>query len=459
MDDASAGSVHGDFHLHRFDHHQRLPGLHRAAGSRQHRPHAARHIRGHHFTGECVGSSGSRFGPAVGGLVDGLGHPGRSPALALGFERGLLRRLEGADRRRLIAQEALVVGEAEPPVLDAQRRSPCHEVGAQREQFVRAHRIEPDLVEEAQQPRLAGLEIAGAVVTVLPAVPHLHGAADELVTPRAFHAVDAQVGAADADRVFRRPGARRVVLGGHEPMARVDRCGHRRAEVDVAQPQHQIPGVEHRVVHGLDIGQTVDAANELDVARAPGRVRAHRLHVLVDREARGRVVPRQRQPHGAARHVDVVDRCHAVLRVEQRVHQGRQTDVPRVVMHLQRADARCQVDDAGQAAIVAPRLQALHQRVHLKAQGEVELELTELDEQVRIARAAVDDLDTIGARCAAVNDCGIGKRCARAACCDACRWWRDGWWREKCARPMGRCGWRCEHRVLRTRDRSGLGQR
>ena len=76
-------------------------------------------------------------------------------------------------------------------------------------------------------------------------VPHLDRAADELVAARAFHAIDAQIGAADADGVLRRPGAGGVVLGRDQPMARIDRRGDRRAEVNVAQAEHQIAGVEH----------------------------------------------------------------------------------------------------------------------------------------------------------------------------------------------------------------------
>ena len=71
-------------------------------------------------------------------------------------------------------------------------------------------------------------------------VPDRHGAADELVAARALHAVDAQVGAADADRVLRRPGAGRVVLRGDQAVPRVERGGHRRAEVDVAEAEHQV---------------------------------------------------------------------------------------------------------------------------------------------------------------------------------------------------------------------------
>ena len=97
-------------------------------------------------------------------------------------------------------------------------------------------RMEAQLVEEAQQPRPAGFEARRR----MPAVPHLHGAPDELVAAGTLHPVDAQVRAADADRVLRRPGARRVVLRGHQPVARIDRCGHRRAEVHVAETEHEV---------------------------------------------------------------------------------------------------------------------------------------------------------------------------------------------------------------------------
>ena len=71
-------------------------------------------------------------------------------------------------------------------------------------------------------------------------VPDRHGAPDELVAARALHAVHAEVGAADADGVLGRPGAGRVVLRGHEAVAGVERRGHRRAEVDVAEAEHEV---------------------------------------------------------------------------------------------------------------------------------------------------------------------------------------------------------------------------
>ena len=44
---------------------------------------------------------------------------------------------------------------------------------------------------------------------------------------------------------------------------------------------------------------------------------AHRLHVLVDREPRRRIVPGQRQMHDAARHSRFVERAAARLAVSQ----------------------------------------------------------------------------------------------------------------------------------------------
>ena len=61
-------------------------------------------------------------------------------------------------------------------------------------------------------------------------------AADELIAAGAFHAVDAQVRAADADGVFGRPGARGVVLGGDQAMARIERAW------PPARPDRRRPG-------------------------------------------------------------------------------------------------------------------------------------------------------------------------------------------------------------------------
>src|SRR5437764_493285 len=79
--------------------------------------------------------------------------------------------------------------------------------------------------------------------------PHRNGATDQLVAAGPLHPVHAQVDAADADGVLRGPGARGVVLGRYQPVPWVDRHGHGRAEVDVAEPDDQVGGRGDDVEH------------------------------------------------------------------------------------------------------------------------------------------------------------------------------------------------------------------
>src|SRR3990167_6272771 len=256
-DQAVARGEQGDLHLHRFEDHQHIASLDQVGGD---------------FL--AVEMRLARF----------------DPALAFGVERAALLGAEGGDAFGFRGEEGLVVGQVQLAVFDAQVIAAQREVATDLQQLVRRHRVEADLVEEAQQP---GLAVEGRHLAV--AVPHLQGAADELITAGAFHAVHTHIGAADADGVLRGPGARRVVFGGDQAMTRVQRRGHRRAQVDVAQAHDQITGLEHRAVHLVQIRQVVDPADELQVARAPGRVLAHRGHVFLDRQLAGRVVPGQRQ--------------------------------------------------------------------------------------------------------------------------------------------------------------------
>nr|GFD24857.1 hypothetical protein [Tanacetum cinerariifolium] len=187
--------------------------------------------------------------------------PVGDPAFALGIERALLLVSERCDALRFFCEKRLVVGEIQRGVFDLQRVASERKVTADFQQLVGADRVETNLVKEAQQPRLAVERFDGAV-----AVPHLQGAPHELITTGPFHTVDAHVGAADADRIFGGPGPRRVVLGGHQTMTWVQRGGDRRAEVDIAQPHHQIAGVEHRALHFVQIRQVVDATDEFQIA-------------------------------------------------------------------------------------------------------------------------------------------------------------------------------------------------
>src|SRR5690554_1277422 len=171
----------------------------------------------------------------------------------------------------MIRHELLVFGQREAALLDLQRVTPLREVPPNLLQLLMTDFIEADLVKEAQQPGL--LKLGGTAV----AVPHLQRTADKLIAARTFHAIDAEIGPTDTHRVFRRPGTRRVVFGGHKAVARINRGRNRRTQIDIAQPHHKIGGIEQNALYLVDAVQPVDAPNELQVAGAPGCVLANRL--------------------------------------------------------------------------------------------------------------------------------------------------------------------------------------
>ena len=241
--------------------------------------------------------------------------------------------LEGGDGGAIGVLEGHVLGVVEDAVLDVEFQGAVGERFAHGQQFLGVHLEEADAVEGAQQPVFVERRAPPLLV------PNLHGAADELVAARPFHAVDAEVGTADAHGVFRRPGARGVVLGGDQPVAWIDGGGHWCAQVDVAQAHDQIVGAEHDVLDGLLVRQAVDATDELHVVRAPRRILAHAAHVAVDGGATRRVVPRERQMHDARRH----GRVRNVLGRREQWHQAsretRRSPVRGVEANQQRADA------------------------------------------------------------------------------------------------------------------------
>ena len=214
---------------------------------------------------------------------------GLGPAVALGLEGRLLPDLEGVDRPAVGREEAVVVPEPEGLRLDPEPDPALDEVLPELQELGVADRIEPDLVEEPQQPGLALGEVGRLPVPV----PHLAGPADELVAPGALHAVDAQVGAADADGVLRGPGPRRVVLGRDQPVPGIDRGRDRGPEVDVAQPEDQVAGPEDDFPDLVDRFKPVDPPDEFDVARAPRGVLPDELHVLADRQRASPRPPRR----------------------------------------------------------------------------------------------------------------------------------------------------------------------
>ena len=300
---------HRHLRLHRLEHGHAVAGLDVVAFDHRHVAHLGRE-RGDHEGGAGRGldrGAAGGEGPTVVGRLGQLGGPAQLAArLPAGPLLGERRPLAGAERGDVVVvggQPRLVVGHVEHRVLDPYLAAARHHVGAQVEQLGGADRVEADLVEEPQQPRALGRGLADRPV----AVPHRDGPPDELVAAGPLHAVDAQVGAADADGVLGRPGAGRVVLGGDEAVAGVERGRHRGAEVDVAEAEHEVGRVEDDAVHVVDVVEAVDAADELEVARAPRGVGADDPHVDVDRLTRGRVVPAQRQVDDAAGDADPVD--------------------------------------------------------------------------------------------------------------------------------------------------------
>src|SRR6185369_8457610 len=175
-------------------------------------------------------------------------------------------------------------------------------------------------------------------------------------------------------------------------MARVDRCRHGRAEIDIAEAEHEVAGREDDLFDVANVVQPIDTADELDVARAPRRIGPDALHVLADRQLRRLVVPGQRQMDDARRHLHLFNRRQIGLRVDDELEQPLERDDAAIEMYLQRANARREIDDA----VDRGRLEPLHQRVGAKAQVEIEHQWAVLDEQILIATWSIRHLD--GAR-------------------------------------------------------------
>ena len=113
------------------------------------------------------------------------------------------------------------------------------------------------------------------------------------------------------------------------------------------------------------ISQPVDAADELDVRRAPGRVRAHELLIL----AHGELDAGRSSDSGrCTMRLGTVtsSRRGSVASISRSsVEQARARQLRAVVVDLQRADARRQVDQTRQPR----RRQRLHQQMHPQPQA------------------------------------------------------------------------------------------
>src|SRR5690606_21704514 len=136
----------------------------------------------------------------------------------------------------------------------------------------------------------------------------------------------------------------------------------------------QVAGLESGAIYGVQVRLVVDAADELEVARAPGCVLAHRGHVFLDGQLAGRIVPGQWQVHDPRGDFQIPRRADGVPFARDGIEQLRQWQGFRLVVHLQRADARREVDDS----VERLALQRLHQGVAAEAQHQVQLRLADL---------------------------------------------------------------------------------
>ena len=166
-------------------------------------------------------------------------------------------------------------------------------------------------------------------------VPDLRGAAEKLVAAGTFHAVDAHVNATDADNIFDGEGARGIVFRGNVAMARIHRHGDRRAEINIAETEHEIVRIEHRFHHLLDAVEAIHAADEFDVARQPRRFRAHALDIFFDDRVDRRIVVRQRHPHDARRNFERLDGGQFAFGFHQNLDQLLRRNHAAIVIHLQ----------------------------------------------------------------------------------------------------------------------------
>ncbi len=127
-------------------------------------------------------------------------------------------------------------------------------------------------------------------------------------------------------------------------MARVHGRGDGCAKINVTEAEHKIAGPEHDILHCLLVLKAVDAANELDIGRAPGRIRAHEVLVFADSKVCAFVIPGQGHVNGARRHRYLVHRRQAGDRFGEQSAHFCEGEARGVDVNLQRTNAGGQVD-------------------------------------------------------------------------------------------------------------------
>ena len=165
-------------------------------------------------------------------------------------------------------------------------------------------------------------------------------------------------------------------------MPRIHRCRHRRPQIHITQTHHQIGRLKKDPPHLVDALQPVDPPNELQVARAPRRIRPHTLHVAPDRLLRARIIPTDRQMHHPRRHLDRLQRRQCQNPFPNHRPQRLPRHHLRIKMHLQRPDPRCQIQNPRQPLLLDPFID----HVRLEPQLQVQMMRPELNQKVPIPR-------------------------------------------------------------------------
>ncbi|MNG09760.1 hypothetical protein D3C84_931910 [compost metagenome] len=152
-------------------------------------------------------------------------------------------------------------------------------------------------------------------------------------------------------------------------MARIDWRRDGSAEIDVAKPKHKIIRFIHHSPNVLDAREPVHAAYKLQVARTPWRIRANALLIPLDRKLCSRVIPRQRETYDARRDTNRFERRQLAVQLHKQVACLANGNAGPVDMHLQRPDARRQIEHRNDPAV----LYGLHQRMDLEPELQIEL--------------------------------------------------------------------------------------
>jgi hypothetical protein len=114
----------------------------------------------------------------------------------------------------------------------------------------------------------------------------------------------------------------------------IDGRGHRRTEVHVAQAEHQVARAIDDLLHVVFAAEAVDAPDELYVARRPGGICTHRLHVLLYGKLGCRIIPRQGQVDDTGRHFRGGTAAQRRLALRQDVQKSSQRQLQALVVDL-----------------------------------------------------------------------------------------------------------------------------